>query len=61
MRLVVILLAVAGAFIIVGMTIAPSQPTVRDWYISNACPILDNLSTDICAALRRAASDGKAV
>ncbi len=61
MRLVVILLAVAGAFIIVGMTIAPSQPTVRDWYISNACPILDNLSTDICAALRRAASDGRAV
>jgi hypothetical protein len=45
MKLVIILLAVVGGFIIVGMTIAPSQPSVRDWYISNACPVLDNLST----------------
>ena len=59
MRLVILILAIVGGFILVGMTIAPSQPTVRDWYLSNACPVLDNISTDICAALRRAAVDAK--
>lgn len=59
MRLVIVLLAVVGGFILVAMTIAPTQPTVRDWYIGYACPALDNISTDICAALRRAAADAK--
>ena len=55
MRLIVLLLAIAGGFILVGMTIAPSQPGVRDWYIANACPYLDMISSDICAPVRRAA------
>ncbi|MGA0595141.1 hypothetical protein [Enterovirga sp. CN4-39] len=57
MRLIIVLLAIVGGFIIVAMTVAPSQPAVRDWYIANACPVLDNISTDICAALRRSAAD----
>ncbi len=59
MRLVIVLLAIVGAFIIVGMTIAPTQPTIRDWYIGTACPLLDSISTDICAPVRRAAADSK--
>ena len=59
MRLVIPILAIVGGFVLVGMTIAPSQPTVRDWYLSNACPVLDNISTDICAAVRRAALEAK--
>lgn len=55
MRLVITILAVAGAFILVAMTVAPSQPAVRDWYAANACPYLDKVSLDICAAVRRAA------
>ena len=57
MRLVVVLLAAVAMVIIVAMTVAPTQPTVRDWYISTACPILDNISSDICAAVRRAAAE----
>lgn len=58
MRLVIVLLAIVGGIILVGMTIAPTQPTVRDWYITQACPYLDMASTDICAPVRRAA-EGK--
>lgn len=58
MRLVIILLALVGGFILVAMTIAPSQPAVRDWYLVNACPMLDKISTDICAPIRRA-TEGK--
>lgn len=57
MRILVVLLALVGAFIIVAMTIAPSQPTIRDWYVTTACPMLDKVSTDICAAVRRAAGE----
>jgi hypothetical protein len=35
------------------MLVAPSQPQLRAWYLENACPTLDKLSTDICAALHR--------
>ena len=57
MRILIALLAVAGAVIIVAMTIAPTQPAVRDWYIETACPVLDMMSRDICAPVRRAAGD----
>lgn len=57
LRLAIVLFAVLGCVVLVGMTIAPSQPTVRDWYVSTACPVLDTISTDICAAVRRAAGD----
>lgn len=60
MRLVILLLALIGAFVLVAMLIAPSQPALRDWYLANACPQLDKLSTDICASMRRAA-DGKSL
>jgi hypothetical protein len=60
MRLVIALLAIVGGFILVGMTIAPSQPAIRDWYITVACPYLDKLSTDMCAPVRRAA-EGKSL
>lgn len=53
MRLLVILLALVGGFVLVGMLVAPSYPPLRDWYLANACPQLDKLSTDICASLRR--------
>lgn len=55
MRIIVALLALFGAFVLVAMTVAPSQPAVRDWYIAVPCPYLDKISTDICAPVRRAA------
>lgn len=54
MRIVVLLVALFGAFVLVAMLVAPSQPAIRDWYLVNACPQLDKLSTDICASMRRA-------
>ena len=59
MRLLVLLVAVLGAFVLVAMLVAPNQPTLRDWYLNNACPLLDRLSSEICAPIRRA-SAGKA-
>jgi len=53
MRLIVLLLALLGGFVLVAMVVAPRQPEVRDWYLQNACPHLDKISTDICAAMRR--------
>ena len=55
MRLVLSLIALLGGFVLVGMLVAPYQPGMRDWYIQNACPYLDRLSSDICAAARREA------
>lgn len=55
MRLILLLLALAGAFVLVAMFVAPHQPTLRTWYLQNACPHMDRLSTDICAAARREA------
>jgi hypothetical protein len=55
MRFILILLAVVGGFVLFGMLVAPYEPRVRDWYINNACPLLDRVSTDICAAARREA------
>jgi hypothetical protein len=55
MRIIILLVALVGGFVLVGMLVAPSQPGLRDWYIQNACPYLDQVSSDICAAARRAA------
>lgn len=57
MRILVLILAILGGFIVVAMTIAPSQPSLRAWYLANACDHLDKISTDICAAMRRAESE----
>ena len=46
MRLLVLLVAVLGAFVLVAMLVAPNQPTLRDWYLNNACPLLDRLSSE---------------
>ena len=55
MRLLVLLIALLGGFVLVAMLVAPHQPTLRDWYLNNACPLLDRLSSDICAPIRREA------
>ncbi len=59
MRLLILLIALVGGFVLVAMLVAPYQPTLRAWYLQNACPLLDRLSPDICAAVRRDA--GKSV
>lgn len=59
MRLILGLITLLGGFVLVGMLVAPYQPGLRAWYIQSACPILDQLSQDICAAARREAG-GKA-
>jgi hypothetical protein len=55
MRLILLIIALIGGFVLVGMLVAPHQPTLRTWYVQNACPYLDQLSTDICAAAKREA------
>jgi hypothetical protein len=60
-RLFLALLAAVGVFVLCGMLVAPHQPELRAWYLNNACPTLDRLSTDICAAVRREAGGEKAV
>jgi hypothetical protein len=57
MRLVIVLLALLGGFVLVGMLVAPYQPELRQWYLQKACPYLDQLSPDICAAARREAGE----
>jgi hypothetical protein len=57
MKLVIALVALLGAFVLVGMLIAPHEPTLRGWYLNNACPLLDRLSDDICAAIRRGSGE----
>ena len=55
MRLLILLIALIGGFVLVAMLVAPHQPTLRTWFLQNACPLLDQLSSDICAAIRREA------
>lgn len=57
MRILLLILAILGGFIITAMTIAPSQPSLRAWYLANACDHLDRISTDICAAIRRGGNE----
>ena len=54
-KVLILLLAVIGGFIAVAMLIAPTQPTLRAWYLENACEHIDKVSTDVCAAMRREA------
>ena len=54
-RLVLLVLVLFGGFILIAMFVAPYQPELRAWYLENACPHLDRLSTDICAASKREA------
>ena len=51
--LFLIILVVAG-FVLVGMFLAPSQPSLRTWYLQNACEHLDKITTQICAPMRQA-------
>ncbi|TDR93550.1 hypothetical protein EV668_0815 [Enterovirga rhinocerotis] len=53
--MILALIGLLGIFVLVAMVVAPSQPVVRDWYLTHACGHLDRISTDICAAMRRAA------
>jgi hypothetical protein len=55
MRLLILLIALVGGFVLVAMFVAPREPTLRTWYLENACQYLDKLSDDICAAARREA------
>lgn len=57
LRLIFALVAIVGIFVLVAMTVAPSQPALRAWYLANACDHLDKLSTDICAAIRRSGAE----
>jgi hypothetical protein len=61
MRLLLALVAAVAVFVVVGMLVAPHQPEMRAWYLNNACPLLDRLSSDICAAVRREAGGEKQV
>ena len=53
MRIILAIAGLFGIFVIVAMTVAPSQPALRAWYLTNACDHLDKLSVDICAGIRR--------
>src|SRR3954462_6423126 len=55
MRLALLLITLLGGFVLVGMLIAPYEPTLRSWYLQRACRYLDQLSADIWAAARREA------
>ncbi len=54
-RFVILLVAVLGSLVLVPILAVLNQPTLRTWYLQNACPLLDQLSSDICAAVRREA------
>ena len=41
MRLVISIIALLGIFVLVAMFVAPHEPTLRGWYLNNACPLLD--------------------
>lgn len=58
LRLILAVAGLLGIFILVAMTVAPTRPELRDWYLTHACGHLDRISPDICAAIRRAA-EGK--
>ncbi|MBX9932856.1 MAG: hypothetical protein K2Y56_15165 [Methylobacterium sp.] len=51
--LLLVILVVAG-FVLVGMYVAPTQPSLRTWYLQNACVHLDKVSPQICAPMREA-------
>jgi len=60
-RLLLALVAAVGVFVLGAMLVAPYQPELRAWYLNNGCPLLDRLSGDICAAVRREPGGDKRV
>lgn len=57
-NLLALLVFLAAGFVLVGIYVAPTQPGLRDWYQSNACPTLDKLSPQICEPIRKAQNGG---
>ena len=55
MGLIILLIALLGELALLDLLVALHQPGLRGWYLQNACPYLDQLSQDICAAARREA------
>lgn len=53
-NLIALVIILAAGFVLVGMYFAPGQPGLRDWYAVNACPTLDQVSTQICDPIRKA-------
>lgn len=52
--LLILLVLLAGGFVLTAMYVAPNQPELRRWYEANACPHLDKISPQICEPLRAA-------
>ena len=59
-NLLLLLIVFAASFVLVGLYVAPSQPTLRDWYRTSACPTLDKISPSICDPIRKAGGADKA-
>ncbi|WP_232628595.1 DUF3426 domain-containing protein [Methylobacterium sp. Leaf118] len=57
--LLILVVLLAGGFVLTAMYVAPNQPELRSWYETNACPHLDKISPQICGPLRAAKGGGK--
>lgn len=53
-NLIALIIVAAAGFVLVGMYVAPTQPALREWYQTTACPTLDKLSPLICDPIRKA-------
>ncbi len=53
-NLLLLLILIAGGFVLTAMYVAPKQPELRGWYETNACPHLDRISPKICEPIRSA-------
>lgn len=53
-NLLLLLILLAGGFVLTAMYIAPGQPELRGWYESHACEHLDRISPKICEPIRAA-------
>ena len=53
-NLLLLLIVLAGGFVLTAMYVAPNQPELRGWYQTNACPHLDRISPKICEPIRAA-------
>lgn len=57
-NLLALIIVAAAGFVLVGMYVAPTQPALREWYQTSACPTLDKLSPQICDPIRKAQGEG---
>jgi hypothetical protein len=57
-NLLLLLILIAGGFVLTAMYVAPKQPELRGWYETNACPHLDQISPKICEPIRAARGTG---